>query len=266
MGEIGPTPEGPGEQPRRRILFPGRHEHLVFRRGSQPGLPRERRLRRQMCILLAVGCLAISVAAGLVAWQVRALLDAGTPTPVPVPVADLAGWKSGDNLHVTVTEFGFGESYVVEKEKGYWKRLWIPLLPPEGRSGIKVVATTARIRDQEQLDRFIQRKALTGIIANDVPFLASEQPKKLRESYPGVDFSRVLILEVDRKFTTAEHFQAVVGSLVGLLLTAALGFLAYLYYRRRAEPGLFVMGLLVSLALVATTGLVVSVVLVASPG
>jgi hypothetical protein len=101
-----------------------------------------------------------------VTWFERSLYESGTPTPAPTSVADLAAWAPGDNVHVLATEFGFAENYVFTKNQNQasWQSVWIPLLPPEGRKGIRVVAHTGRVKNEADLAQFVQRTTLRGVM------------------------------------------------------------------------------------------------------
>src|SRR5262249_20508329 len=159
-----------------------------------------------------------SLLLAVIAWQDSYMLSAGSPTPTRMAVSELGAQGPGDNIHVTVTEFGFGRQYAILKEKGRWTRVYIPLLPPDGSKGIRVVVTTQRVLDQAQLARFVQQTTLTGIIGNDVPLVRSPGVMHLENSYPGVDFSQVLILEVDWTFPSPARLWTRVGAIIELFL------------------------------------------------
>jgi hypothetical protein len=180
----------------------------------------------QLCVVVSVGTLLVAAVCGLIAWQQHSLFESGSPTPTPIRAEDLKSWAEGDNVHVTVTEFGFGEKYITtqrQNEQNY-QGLWVPLLPPEGRRGIRVVAYSSRIKTKEQLAEFVRRNSLTGILSTrhgDMPM------QQLEEGYPGVDFSRVMVLSVDQNFPRPIKIQSLAAAAGILLVAAAAGLLAW---------------------------------------
>jgi hypothetical protein len=170
---------------------------------------------------LALLCLVIGLLAGGMAWHDHQRQDVGSATPARIRVQDLGLEGPPDNRHVTVTEFGFGESYVIRKHGSRWDRVWIPLLPPEGRSGIKVVAEIEQVTSEEELNQVVRRRALTGIITTG--HLHPDEQRKFQESYPGVDFSKVMYLEVGRPLPSEARLWLRVSAALGSIFMACLG-------------------------------------------
>jgi hypothetical protein len=192
----------------------------------------------QLSVLLSGVCLLVACVGAVLAWQQQSLFDAGSPTPTPIRAVDLGAWAAGDNVHVTVTEFGFGESYVTRRKQNakHWEGVWVPLLPPEGRRGIRVVAYSSRVTDEEKLAEFVKQNNLTGILSAD----RSGMPvKMLEENYPDVDFSRTMVLAVDRKFPRPAQIQALLAATGVMAVATVAGLLLWVVrWRRRAAARL----------------------------
>jgi hypothetical protein len=169
------------------------------------------------------------------AWQQWKLLSLGDPTPREVRLADLERDGPGDNIHVRVTDFVLAPNYVVEKKRGTWNRVWIPLLPADqpGRREVKVIARVFDVADESQLQMFYHQTELTGLIVNAVWGLGSQEAERLKASYPGTDFSAVLLFDVGRAFPTREKVALLITGAAGLLSVGIIAAVVWVIVRLR---------------------------------
>jgi hypothetical protein len=190
------------------------------------------------CILGVVSGLVL----GGIAWQNYTLLQQGKPTPQQLRVGELAANGPGDNIHVTLTDFDFGDGYVVERKNGRWNRVWIPAFPDDQAgqvNEIKVLVTTSRVKDEAELERFYQQETVTGIITNSIHWQGSEI-RELQRSYPDLDVSSLWVVDAGRAFPSEQEFYVTAACSGGLLLLGLVcgGILAVvLALRRPYHPG-----------------------------
>src|SRR3982751_3905553 len=96
------------------------------------------------------------------------LLLRGTRTP-EVTTAEALGTPNGTrNVHLTVTNFRFGDGLIIEKDDhDKWKRVWVPVLTPDGRwTPRPIVAHTNRVSNPEELGQLLEQKEITGVVSN----------------------------------------------------------------------------------------------------
>jgi hypothetical protein len=187
--------------------------------------------------LICLGTLIAGGIVGLLGWQQRTLLQQGSATPQQIRLADLTARGPGDNIHVTVTDFVFGEQYVVEKKGSRWNRVWIPMFPAEQQGGgdIKVLMKTFHIADEGQLAGFYGKQTLTGVITNSIHSLGSGETEELKKAYPGADLSSVWIVEEGREFPTEAGVTRMLVIGGGLLALGVLSGLTLLIGKLRSR-------------------------------
>jgi hypothetical protein len=183
--------------------------------------------RRFERVLILVGLVGI-ITGGLMegyAWQLATLFSLGNATPGQVRLADLERDGPGNNIHVRVTDFVLPPNYVVDETNGKWNQVCVPMLPADqpGRRGIKVVARSFYIADEGQLQEFYRQTELTGVVVNAVWRLGTKEAETLTMSYPGSDFSSVLLIDTHWGFPTKGGVATWIGVASGLL---ALGVFA----------------------------------------
>src|SRR5947209_6427971 len=95
------------------------------------------------------------------------LLVRGTPTPEVTTAAALGAADGTSNVHLSVTNFKFGDGVVVEQDdSGKWKRVWLPVLTPDGKwTPRPIVAHTSRVSNQEELARLVEQYEITGVFS-----------------------------------------------------------------------------------------------------
>jgi hypothetical protein len=130
------------------------------------------------------------------------LLLRGTRTPEVTTLEALGAADGSSNVHLTVTNFKFGDGIVIEKEDpDHWKRVWVPVLTPGGQwTARPIVAHTNRVSDQQELDRFLKQDKITGVVSNGMQSLGRNQQRKFAVHYPTADLSSALALEIGRRF------------------------------------------------------------------
>jgi hypothetical protein len=166
------------------------------------------------------------------------LRSRGTDTPKEMRLADLAGSSKPENIHVRVTDFALGPSFVAETKGGAWQSILIPIFPQsvEPRGGnLKVIFKSSSIKDEEGLRKLGTQPALTGVIVNDVAWLGNDQKLKLSEQYTFADVGSALILE-DRAFPTTARLALYVAGSAVLLLAGVGSLIGYIVFTRKTRP------------------------------
>jgi hypothetical protein len=175
---------------------------------------------------------------GVLAWQDWMVYSSGTPDPVDVRLADLTTSGAGGNHHVHVTDLQFGNSYVVDIENDTWRRALIPAL---AGGQARAIIVTFGAKSEADLVALSQCSQVTGIITNDLHSLGRQEMARLRVSYPGVDFSKLPVVEDGHPFPSRGCVVlAICGTATLAILSAVTGMLwsiSTLRARRQAAIG-----------------------------
>ena len=180
--------------------------------------------------------------------QEMRLAKATKPEPQSITAADLIASGPGDNAHVVMKDFlmcDFAYVYQAKKGGGPWKNVWVPVVPvggdyhkkilgmvkPDGTidgtppmpDNIRLIVKSSKVPNEQSVGALASQETLQGVIVNKIESLGSEQKKILKESYPGVDFANVLILEHDRKPATAGKSFGFMGGGAMLSCVGVLG-------------------------------------------
>jgi hypothetical protein len=212
---------------------------------------------------------------GTIGWQEWTIYSSGSSDPQLITAADLATYGPGDNIHVKVADFVLGRRFALAERRGKWNRVWMPLVPaawglartdlnayitvllqkqpfaaaactsyflkapPVGRPAeIKIVVQSIHVPDDRQSRRFYdryRRQPMTGIIINAIHALGSKERHELEKSYPGADFSSVLVLDEGREFPSLQKVLLFLGGGAALLMTALATAVVWVLMKRRAR-------------------------------
>jgi hypothetical protein len=191
--------------------------------------------------LVALGGLVGGGIVGFLGWQEWVVISRGAPTPQPIRLADLAANGPGNNVHVEVNDFVWGEDGVVEEKNGKWNRVWVPLFATAGPNPgpVRVLVKTFHVDNAQQLEQFKRRRTVTGIIENVIPghSLGSGEIGELKKSYPNVDAASLLVIEEGRAFPTPEKVYLLLGIGAGLLVLGLAAVLVLVVARLRRRTG-----------------------------
>jgi hypothetical protein len=143
------------------------------------------------------------------------LASHASPEPQTLFLQDLIAKGPGDNRHVRVTQFTFGDGYVVEGLHGGWDEVWIPVYPASGTEvgdpghpradPFAVLIHTRKPRSKDELARYCDTTTvIQGVMLSDhgAPAGWSEIGGKLLAMYPGTDLENCrVIYEGDRPWS-----------------------------------------------------------------
>lgn len=196
--------------------------------------------------------LALIIGGGILGWmgiQEMRLASGAKATPQDITCDKLASEGCGDNANVHVTDFLVCDAaYVYQEEKRgkSWNKVWVPLLPkneetkqyfvnaiaaqakgqqPTMPRNIRVIVQTSKVKSESDMNHFCDNVELTGTVVNSIASLGSEERKILEESYPGVDFKNVQIIEHDRQPASAEKSFGMIGGGAVLAGAGVFGFI-----------------------------------------
>jgi hypothetical protein len=152
-------------------------------------------------ILLFVGMLLgllLGALAHLVAGDLFEAAEVGRPAPRTITLAELSASGPGDNAHVEVTDFTFGEP-VIEQEGDSWTGAWIPLEPADGAKPLPrpVVLRWGDALTQARLDDLLARRKVTALAAAPLSQFSiwQVQPSEaLRRARPDLDLDKTVFL------------------------------------------------------------------------
>jgi hypothetical protein len=179
----------------------------------------------------AIALIAILVGPGLayVAYQRQRVLDMGKPEPHVFRVADLGKNGPGDNIHVKITDFEFGENYAYKSKGGSWTALCLAAFPTGKRNdpkALKVVVRTTRVHDEKELRDFAQRAEIQGVVVNSI-YEWENDKAFMRQAYPGVDTSCIWVVQENYTFPNQSEIKTMYtasSGIVGLAVFCGLGF------------------------------------------
>lgn len=247
---------------------PAKRARAVRRPASGPFLARMgERLCSQVGLVAIIVLAAVGIGAGVYGFNEMRLGGRSKPEPTALTLAQLIQTeeKGLDNLHVVVNQFvpdllssvsevsvRKGEQ-VNDKTVGNrpWKAVYVPLAPiepvqpfaggfaPPGMPGprvagpIRVILMSRKARNMGELAGLFSGGKVQGMIINSIASLDSKATNLLKESYPGTDFSKVMILEAGRTPSTASFsIAAFAGGVVLVVLAGLLGLTALIFRPR----------------------------------
>src|SRR4051794_38966721 len=147
--------------------------------------------------MLWVGLLFGGILAVL-AWQDSKIASRGTPEPEDITLDAPAKRGLSGNVHLRVSQFRVGDNFVFETKNNAWQRVWGPLYGSDKQ--IRLIVKSGKMKSAPEVAALQQIGKVTGIITNDIHSLGSAERKKLEESYPGVNFDSLPILEQEKSF------------------------------------------------------------------
>ncbi|HXY34690.1 MAG TPA: hypothetical protein VEI07_10715 [Planctomycetaceae bacterium] len=148
-------------------------------------------------LLLIIG-LGATLLGGFEVW----LLWRGTKEAEQITLEELGKRDGTNNVHLTITNFALGKSFIGRKNKDEeWQIVWVPLLSPEGKwTPRPVVAWSNAVHNQDELAALYKRRTLTGVVSNGKQSVGQNQREMLAQKYPNVDLSGAIAFEIDGKF------------------------------------------------------------------
>jgi hypothetical protein len=133
--------------------------------------------------------------------------------------------------------------------KDEFTAVYVPMIPgklpafteplPAGPDRVEAPVRSSMIqRVPEDLKLLRRPQGMTGMIVNGCDPPSSEDRNALEERYPGIDLSRCIIFQEDRKPTSEIDIQIFVGIgvILGLGGSVLLGLAAWGWKRRRSPP------------------------------
>ncbi len=126
------------------------------------------------------------------------LLLRGTKVAEVVSIDELGRADGTNNVHLTVTDFAFGEYIVTYKKDGSPQRAWFPLLTKDGKwTDRPVVLHSKHCTSPTDITNLIQQKSVTGVVSNFMQSLGSFQRDQFAKIYPNDDLQGAIALELD---------------------------------------------------------------------
>jgi hypothetical protein len=191
--------------------------------------------------LLALGGLVGGGIVGFLGYQEWIVFSRGSPTPQRIRLADLTARGPGDNVHVEVTDFVWGQNCVTETKQGKWNRVWIPIFPSGAaeQGQVRALVKTFHVADEGQLHQMVGRQTVTGVIDNVIPGhgLGSAEIAELKKGYPNADLAGLLVIEEGRTFPGPEKVYLLLGIGGGLLVLGLAAVLVLVVARLRHRTG-----------------------------
>lgn len=150
------------------------------------------------------------------------------PAPQELSLRELAEKGPGDNPHVVLSSFLI-TSYVYQEEDGVRHQVWMPAVPRNSEyhqkilslvdedgqpkkqiplpDDIRVLVKKVENVSDEEPTELGEQKTIRGTIVNETAPLGKDEKKLLAQSYPGIDFDRCWILQVEEQAGALSFFR-----------------------------------------------------------
>jgi hypothetical protein len=171
--------------------------------------------RNSIALFMLVG----AVVCGVCGYREVKIRSAAKAEPQTITCAELEANGPGDNAHVIMTDFYLCDfAYVYEARGPLWTRAFVPAVPKGSDFHKSLVAAMDKRRSDDRgvqlppemrviveapdatcewdITHLGEQEEIQGTIVNVLHNLDDEAQVMLEESYPGVDFDNVWILEV----------------------------------------------------------------------
>jgi hypothetical protein len=196
------------------------------------------RLRAILLGFFGASLLTLSGLLLLGSWGAYRTAQGTSPEPQIIPLRDLSATGYGDNRHVKVTGCALGHRYVAAQRNWAWEHVSVPLVPVDDDPGdavpaVKnfwVVLVSSRPRRESDLKSLLQQSSVQGVVWRDRSMIELSEQNELRRLYPGLDWSKCLVLQegvVPMKESTALAFLA---SSAGMVVLTGLIFWIWLIF------------------------------------
>jgi hypothetical protein len=161
--------------------------------------------------------------AGFREWQ---LGSASSAQPEDLTLEALIARGPDGNANVRVSDFVLGDNYVYFTDESgiYWTSILVPAMPKtmgDQSSHVlipKVIVKSKHVANEDQLDALHARVQLQGMVINRIEELGSEEKEILLKDYPGIDFTKCIILEEGRQPSDSAMLFLMGGGGLALLL------------------------------------------------
>ena len=178
------------------------------------------------------------------------LASAADAQPQDITVAELIENGIGDNAHIRLGDFWLLDTQSVVEYEGTddtkYTKIWSPVItsddayveeyiafmdsdaltPPPYNDTVHVVLYSESINDDNDFYNLLQEETVQGLIINEIETISGEELSLLRQSLPGLDPDKVLVLEHNRKPKSAgTTMLMMVGGVLLMLAGPGLFFL-----------------------------------------
>lgn len=147
-----------------------------------------------------IGKLLFTIGIGtlLLGGYQTSLLLRGTEAAEVVSIEELGQETGTNNVHLTVTDFVFGEYIVTYKKDGTPARTWFPLLTKAGNwTQRPVVLHSKHATSPITINQVLQQRTVTGVVSNFMQSLGKSQREQFAAIYPNDDLSGAIALELN---------------------------------------------------------------------
>ena len=168
--------------------------------------------------------------------------------PQSISAAQLEANGPGDNAHVNLTGVVLCEwSFVYEASKRggkeNWRWVWVPAvaqnsayarnllamppgMEPPPPDQVRIIIKSNKARSEEDVHELAMNRSIHGMVINEIESLGGEEKKLLSQSYPGIDFSRCWIVQVNRAPAGSGQVMGMMGG-GGMLVLLGLSWFAW---------------------------------------
>lgn len=184
-------------------------------------------------------------------WQLQ---QHATAEPEAIALEALIKRGPSGNTHVEIRDFTLCGQYVYMSKNNTWQSVYVPIEPFSGVKvagqilagllgggkpaikDVKAMLVLKNIQNHQALETFLEtHETVKGLVVNNVRSLEDRARELLQQSYPGIQFDTVIMLEAGRSPMSSTNLTLIlVGSAALILL--GLGMIIWSWMGSREKP------------------------------
>jgi hypothetical protein len=149
-----------------------------------------------MVISFLVGAFGLYM--GFQEWRLSRVVQ---DKPHDMTLAELIEKGPGDNNHIVLSEFTFGDQYVYQKNEKTGSntgKVWVPIATPKQFGPVRALVKADKVYNENDMHQFQKQPKIQGVVVNLIESVEGDERKLLEQAYPGADIPHCTIIEIDR--------------------------------------------------------------------
>ena len=160
---------------------------------------------------LGIGALIAAAVLGYMTYTEGTLAMQSSAQPETITLKQLIARGANGNAHIVLTDFELCDNLVNqfnENNKAVWTHVWIPVVPkdevdpkhkgPLTPNNVKALLFSTSITNEPEMEAKLNQPRVQGMVTNRITSLDPKIRNLLKQSYPGTDFDKCLIIQEGR--------------------------------------------------------------------
>lgn len=177
-------------------------------------------------------------------FRERAVASRCSAEPEEISLKDLIARGVEGNPHILLKNFVPCENYVYETKGTVWSGVWVPVVPLESMkpgqitggkvTNVQAIIYSSKARSEQDLAQRLGHPKVQALITNQLFGIKDKVANLLKQSYPGIDVSKCLIIHEGRNPPGLSGTLFLAGGLVGTLAgLGILGLIGWQWYQEQ---------------------------------